>query len=78
MNEELRKVTVEKVNERNTTTMVALIEELEKKVDSLEEQLQLNHAYVNGVQTAIATLSDQVMGLLVWRATEEQNRGDDD
>ena len=69
---------VEVVNERNTKSLLSMIEDLQEKLDALEESVNQNNAYVVSVQSAIGTLSDQVMGLLVWRATEEQNRGDDD
>jgi len=66
------------VNERNAFTLLGEIEVLQGRVARIESSIEEQTRYVQGVQTAIMQLSDQVMGLLTWRATEEQNRGDDD
>lgn len=71
MSEEAKAQVANAVNERNAAALLGEIERLQGRVADLEAALEAQKAFAGSNQTSIQTLSDQVMGLLTWRAQQE-------
>lgn len=60
------------VDERNANALLGEIERLQEKLQRHEDKFEELMSFILSVQSSLATLSDQVMGLLVSRAVMEQ------